>query len=114
MKLSSIFESISDDPNTPVLSVNVTDNKLNINGKIYKLQVEKSVLGMNTWLDVNVEKVKPVKTKEGKDTYEITASKLGTTVTEIVPYDSILLIKNNLGQKKISLGGKTPKRIVKI
>lgn len=111
MKLSPIYESISDESNRPILDVKVTtDNKLNINGVIYKLQVDKGFLG---WLDVSVDKVMPVKTKEGNNTYKITASKLGTEVTEVVPYDSIVLIKNNLGKDKINLGGKTPKRIVK-
>lgn len=97
----------------PVLNVQVTkDKNLNIissdfpQGLKYKLQIDKGLMG---WLDVNVDKV-----EQKGNTYMISASFGPINRTDVVPTDTLLSIKNNLGQKKISLGGKTPKRIVKI
>lgn len=106
MKLINIIENIIDDNSRPILDVKVTsDNKLNINGLKYRLQIDKGFLG---WLDVNVNNVTPYGAS-----YKIEASLGPIKKIDIVPSDTLLSIKNNLGKEKINLGGKTPKRIIK-
>ena len=81
------------------------DGKILINGQKYKLQVEKPIVG---WINVNIDNV-----EQTKDGWKVTASKLGSTQTDIVPSDTLNVIKQNLGSQEINLGGKTPKKLVK-
>lgn len=78
---------------------------VSINGQEYKLEVKKGF----GWMSVNVDKLVPT-----NDGWQVTASKLGMSQTDIVPQDTINLVAKNLGQPTIDLGGKTPKRLVKI
>jgi hypothetical protein len=76
-----------------------------INGQEYKLEVKKGF----GWMGVNVDKLVPT-----KDGWQVTASKLGMSQTDVVPQDTINLVAKNIGQPMIELGGKTPKRLVKV
>lgn len=81
------------------------DGKILINGQKYKLQVEKPIVG---WVNVNIDNI-----EQTNDGWRVTASKLGSHQTDIVPSDTINIIKQNLGSQEIKLGGKTPKKLVK-
>lgn len=85
-------------------NVKTVGGNLVINDITYKLKVKKGL-----WLSVNVLNVTPI-----KDTYEITASALGFEEKNIVPKESLDIIKRDLGQKEIYLGGEDPKKLVKI
>ena len=88
------------------IKAQVTPSKnVNINGQEYKLEVKKG-LG---WMGVNVDKLIPI-----KDGWQVTASKLGMSQTDVVSQDTINVVAKNLGQPMIDLGGKTPKRLVKV
>ena len=78
---------------------------VSINGQEYKLEVKKGF----GWMGVNVDKLVPT-----NDGWQVTASKLGMSQTDIVPQDTINVVAKNLGQPMIDLGGKTPKRLVKV
>lgn len=88
------------------IKAQVTPSKhVNINGHEYKLEVKKGF----GWMGVNVDKLVPT-----KDGWQVTASKLGMSQTDVVPKDTINVVEKNLGQTMIDLGGKTPKRLVKV
>lgn len=88
------------------LNAQKTENKnLSLNGIKYALEVKNPF-----WMRVNIENVVPKQTGD----YEITASKLKLTQTDIVPKDTIFNIIKSLGKDIINLGGKIPKRLVKI
>ena len=91
----------------PIVSVQKTnDNKLSVDGVKYKLQVDKGFLG---WLDVDVEECSPY-----GDSYKIKASLGPVSKEDIVPSDTLRVVKSKIGSDKIELGGKTPKRLKKI
>ena len=81
------------------------DKNLDINGQIYKLEVKKGF----GWMGVNIDKLIPT-----KDGWQVTASKLGMSQTDNVPQDTLRVVQDNLGKPIIDLGGKTPKRLVKV
>jgi len=84
----------------------VTPKKnVSLNGQEYKLEVKKGF----GWMGVNVDKLTPT-----KDGWQVTASKLGMSQTDMVPQDTINLVSKNIGKEMIDLGGKTPKRLVKV
>jgi hypothetical protein len=80
------------------------DNNLYLNGLKYELQIKNPF-----WMRVNVNELSPA-----ENGWKITASKLNVQKTDIVPSDTIKNIIKSLGQEIIELGGKTPKRLVKI
>lgn len=88
------------------ITATATPNKnVSINGQEYKLEVKKGF----GWMGVNVDKLVPI-----KDGWQVTASKLGMSQTDIVPQDTINVVAQNLGKTMIDLGGKTPKRLIKV
>lgn len=90
------------------LDVKAVDGKVLINN-MYKYQLKVDKGGLLGWINVSVKNIIPT-----QNSFKITASALGFTQSDIVPVDSITIIKNNLGKDKIDLGGETPKRLVKI
>jgi hypothetical protein len=80
------------------------DNNLYLNKFKYELQIKSPF-----WMRVNIDELSPV-----ANGWKITASKLNVQKTDIVPSDTIKNIIKSLGQEIIELGGKTPKRLVKI
>lgn len=88
-----------------IKAVPTPDRNVDINGQKYKLEVKKGF----GWMGVNVDKLVPT-----KDGWQVTASKLGMSQTDLVPQDTINLVVKNLGKEMIELGGKTPKRLVKV
>lgn len=94
-----------DEENKEIIAKATPNKNVNINGQEYKLEVKKGF----GWMGVNVDKLVPI-----KDGWQVTASKLGMSQTDIVPQDTINLVAQNLGKPMIDLGGKTPKRLVKL
>lgn len=90
---------------TKPLSVQKHGKYLNINGQVYKLQVYK----LGGWKNVSVDNIQ--QTPNG---FELKATLGFISQTEIVPQDTVNLIVNNLGSPEINLGGKTPKKLVKL
>lgn len=88
-----------------IKAVPTPDKNVDINGQKYKLEIKKGF----GWMGVNVDKLVPT-----KDGWQVTASKLGMSQTDLVPQDTINLVVKNLGKEMIELGGKTPKRLVKV
>lgn len=77
-----------------------------INGQKYKLQVFK----LGGWKNVEIDKLNP----RPDGGYDITASLGLFSQSDVVPSDTIKQIQVNLGKPEINLGGKTPKKLVKM
>ena len=90
---------------TAQLSVQRDGTALNINGQRYKLQVYK----LGGWKDVDVDDI-----RQTGDGYQVKASLGMFSQTDTVPSDTVRSIKMNVGKPEINLGGKTPKKLVKI
>jgi hypothetical protein len=88
------------------IKVQKAGNNISINGVNYKLQIYK----LGGWKNVSVDALSP-RTDGG---YDIEASLGFISKKDIVPADTISVIKNNLKKSEIELGGKTPKKLVKL
>lgn len=89
-----------------ISKISITNNGTIIfNNLEYKLEI-KTPLG---WSAVSIKKIRPL-----SNGWEITASKLGMSKTEIVPKQTMDIISKNLGKDIIDFGGTQPKRLVKI
>ena len=98
---------INEQGNKPIVNVQKTsDNKLTVDGVRYKLQVDKGFLG---WFDVDVDECTPY-----GDSYKIKVSLGPVSKEDVVPSDTLRIVKTKIGNDKIELGGKTPKRLKKI
>lgn len=86
--------------------ISKSGKNVNINGQNYALQVYK----LGGWKDVDIDELRP-RTDGG---YDIKASLGIFSQRDVVPADTINLIKNNLGKAEILLGGKTQKKLVKL
>lgn len=89
----------------PELNVQKDGTNVNINGQKYKLQIFK----LGGWKDVDVDDIK--NTTKG---VEVKASLGFISQTDLVPLDTVNVIKMNVGKPEINLGGKTPKKLVKL
>lgn len=91
---------------TPPLKIQQSDNYVTINGQNYKLQVFK----LGGWKNVDIDKLNP----RPDGGYDITASLGLFSQSDVVPSDTVKQIQSNLGKPEINLGGKTPKKLVKM
>ncbi len=101
----SQYKRVILEQSTSELSVQKDGTHLSINGQKYKLQVYK----LGGWKDVNVDYIR--QTPNG---YQVKASLGIFSQTDIVPTDTINVIKMNVGKPEITLGGKTPKKLIKL
>lgn len=88
-------------------SFNLKDGKIKIGKNLYKLQIEKPLIG--GWSDVNVDSLIPT-----SDGWEIRANVSGIGSTKKIPNDSIKKIISAIenGDTKISLGGIPKKQLI--
>lgn len=105
MKLSEIFQEVVSEQVSPV-KIQQSGNSIVINGHNYQLQVYK----LGGWKNVDIDKLNP----RPDGGYDITASLGMFSQSDIVPSDTIKHIQNYLGKPEINLGGKTPKKLVKM
>lgn len=105
MKLIKVFKEIISEQ-VPPIKIQQSGDYVNINGQNYKLQVYK----LGGWKDVGIDKLNP----RNDGGYDITASLGIFSQTDVVPSDTIRHIQNYIGKPEITLGGKVPKKLVKM
>lgn len=88
------------------LKIQTNGPNVNINGQDYRLQVYK----LGGWKNVSINKVNP----RPDGGYDITASLGIFSQSDVVTSDTVKFIQSNVGNPEIMLGGKTPKKLVKI
>jgi hypothetical protein len=88
-----------------IKNVSVQNGKIIIDGHKYELQAK-----LGFWKSVDVESI----IKSNQD-WKIKASvSFLPSVNEIIPKDKVNYITQHLGEREIMLGGKTPKKLVKL